>query len=146
MGVTQGFLFPPTIFNIVVDVVVRLVLLEVCGPLEAHHGLGWEEGYHNIVFYADYGRIADCNPISVQTTLTVVVSMLERVGLQKNLGKTKSMVFTPGFIWGRQGTSTYKRRASGEGGTFRKWKKQIEECRGQCQHCPSTITWKEHTG
>ena len=120
MGVTQGFLFPPNIFNIVVDVVVRLMLLEVCGPQEAHHGLVWEEGYKNIVFYADYGRIADCNPISAQTTLTMVVSMLERVGMQKDLGNTKAMVCTPGLIWGRQGTAMYKRRASGEGGTFRK--------------------------
>ena len=106
MEVTQGFLSPPTIFNIVVDVMVMLVLLEVCGPQEAHHGLGWEEEYHNIVFYADYGRISDCNPISVRTTLMVVVSMLRRVGLQKNLGNTKAMVCTPGLIWGRHGTET----------------------------------------
>ena len=53
IGVTQGNLFSSTIFNIMVDVVIRTVLLEVCGPQEEHHGLGWASGEHNIVFYAD---------------------------------------------------------------------------------------------
>ena len=40
------------------------------------------------------------NPILiwVQKALTMVVRIFERVGLQKNLGKTKVMVCTPGLI------------------------------------------------
>ena len=38
-GVTQGELVSPTIYIIVVYAVVRVVLLEVCGTQEAHHGL-----------------------------------------------------------------------------------------------------------
>ena len=53
IGVTQGDPVSPTIFNIVVEAVVRAVLLEVCGTQEAHHGFVWLEGEHNIVFYAD---------------------------------------------------------------------------------------------
>ena len=47
-GVTQGEPVSPKIFNILVSAVVREVLLEVCGPQQAHHGLGWSAGEHNI--------------------------------------------------------------------------------------------------
>ena len=39
-GVTQGEPVSPTVFNIVVEAVVRAVLMEVCRPQEAKHGLG----------------------------------------------------------------------------------------------------------
>ena len=54
-GVTQGDPVSPTVFNIVVDTVVRVVLLEVCRPQEAKHMLGWASGEHKIVFYVDDG-------------------------------------------------------------------------------------------
>ena len=72
----------------------------MCGHQEAHNGLGWETGEQGKVFYADYGRIEGRNPIWVQKTLKTLVRMFEQVGLCKNLGKTKSKTFTPGFIWG----------------------------------------------
>ena len=53
----------PNIFNILVDTVVRVILLKFCRPQEAHHGLGWAAGEHNIFFYADSGCIAGRNPI-----------------------------------------------------------------------------------
>ena len=37
-GVTQGYLVSPTIFNLLVDTVVRAALLEVCVPQEAQYG------------------------------------------------------------------------------------------------------------
>ena len=43
-GVTQGDPVSPTIFNIVVDAVVRDYLQEVCGPQEYQHGFGWASG------------------------------------------------------------------------------------------------------
>ena len=72
--------------------------MEVSGPQEAHHGFSWLLGKHNICFYADAGIIAGKNLIWVQRTLSAMVKMLKRVGLQTKLGKTKAMVFTPGFI------------------------------------------------
>ena len=100
-GVTQGYPFSPTIFNIVVDAVVRVVLLEVCGYQVAQHGIGWLAGEHDICFYVDDRRIAGRYPLWVHTTLTEMVKMFERVRQQKNLGKTKVMACTPGFIWGQ---------------------------------------------
>ena len=57
--------------------------------------------------------------IRVQTTLTAMVRIFSRVGLQKNLRNTNSMVCTMGFVWGQQVVEAYKRRATGYGPTFR---------------------------
>ena len=108
-GVTQGDPISPTLFNIIVYAVVRATLQEICGPQEARQVFGWSAGEHNICFYADDGRIAGRDPIWVQTALTTMVRMFERVGLQTFLNKTKAMICTPGFIWGQQGAEAYKR-------------------------------------
>ena len=49
-GVTQGDLLSLTIFNIVVDSVVRAALLEFFGPKDAQYGFGCAVGEHNIWF------------------------------------------------------------------------------------------------
>ena len=41
------------------------------------------------------------------------------MGLGANLEKTKAMVCTPRFIWGKWGETVYKRQATGKGATFR---------------------------
>ena len=41
----------------------------------------------------------------------------------KNLGKSSSVTFTPGFIWNQLVKDAYKRQAKGEGATFWKWKR-----------------------
>ena len=38
------------------------------------------------------------------------------------------MVFTPGFIWGKQGTAAYKMRVTGEGAEFLERKKTRVSC------------------
>ena len=80
------------------DAVVRATLQEIYGPQEAQNGFGWSAGEHNICFYKDDGRIAGRYPIWAQAALTTMVRMFERVGLQKNLYKTKATICTPGFI------------------------------------------------
>ena len=60
-------------------------------------------GEKNICFYADDGQIAGRDLIWVQEALTTTVRIFERVGLQKELDKTKAMICTPGFIWGQHG-------------------------------------------
>ena len=112
-GVTQGDPVFPKLFNIIVDSVVRATLKEICGPQEAQHGFGWSAGEHNICLYAYDGRIAGRDLIWVQTVLTTMVIMFERVGLQTNLNKTKAMMSTPGLIRGKQGAEAYKIRATG---------------------------------
>ena len=57
------------------------------------------------------------------------------MGLKTNLGKTKVMVCTPGFIWGKRGELVYKRLARREGETFRYRKKT----RVSCTMCGVTV-------
>ena len=132
-GVTQGDPVSTTIFNIVVDSVVRAFLLVVFLPQEANHGFGWSVGEHKICFYADDGKIDGRNPIWINPTLTAMVRMFKRVGFQTNLGKTKEMICTPGFIWVQQGAAAYKSQVTGEGAKY--WESKITrvsyvECRG----------------
>ena len=63
------------ILNIVVDAVVQAVLEEVCSLQESQHGMGWEGGESNIVFYADDRRIAGRDYEWVQDALIVTVAM-----------------------------------------------------------------------
>ena len=86
------------IFNIVVDAVVRAVLDMVCRPQEAHHGLGWAAGERNLIFYANDGRIAGRDHVWVQDALSFMVTMFQRMGLEKNIENTETMVCTLGFI------------------------------------------------
>ena len=71
----------------------------------------------------------------MQTTLTTMVRMFKRVGLHKNLGRTKKMVFTTRLIWVQQGVAAYKRRATGEGATF--WQRKITKV--SCTECGGTM-------
>ena len=68
----------------------------------------WESVEINLVIYADDGRIAGRYHEWFQDELTVKVVMLRRMGLDTNLKKTKAMVCTPGFIWGKYGNTAYK--------------------------------------
>ena len=68
----------------------------VCVPQEAHHGMGWATGECNLIFYADYRRIAGRDHIWVQDALMVTVEIFRRVRMKTNLDKTKDLVCTPG--------------------------------------------------
>ena len=62
-GGNQGYPVYPTVCKIVINAVIRTLIIEVCGPQEAQHMMGWEVGKHAIVFYTDDGRIKGRNPI-----------------------------------------------------------------------------------
>ena len=93
---TQGNSAFPTIFNIMVDAVVQAVLEEVYIPQEAHHSMGWAVGEINIVFYADYGRIAGRDHEWVQDSLNVMVAMFRQMGLEAKLKKPRRWCVHPG--------------------------------------------------
>ena len=59
----------------------------------------WVAGERNLVFCVDDDWIAGKDKIWVQDALTVTVPMFRRLGLETNLEKTKTLVFTPGYIW-----------------------------------------------
>ena len=70
-------------------------------------------------FYNDDGRIAVRDHEWIQYALLVMVAMFLRMGLEKNLEKSNTMVCTPGYIRVKWGEKAYKRQATGEGATYR---------------------------
>ena len=128
IGVTQGDPVSPTLFNIIVDAVFQATLQEICGPQEYQQGFGWSTREHNILFYVDDGRISGQELIWVQASLTKMVRIFERIGLQTNLNNTKAIICTTGFIWGQQGAEACKKGATGEGPTFRETNRTRVRC------------------
>ena len=55
--------------------------------------------------------------------------------LEPNLDKTKALVCTPGYIWGKWSDESYTRIATREGETFRERKR----ARVSCKVCGVTV-------
>ena len=91
-GLTQGDLLSPTIFNVVVHLVVRhWVDVMVEGAEE--RGERVQEGRHqNALFYTDYGMVALSHLRWLQGAFSTLVGLFDRVGLRTNFGKTVIMV------------------------------------------------------
>jgi hypothetical protein len=119
-GVTQGDVVSPTIFNIVVDAVIR------------------EWRFHDIaqailaIFFADDGRLDGVIGPEVQGSLDLLTDLFARMGLKMNAAKTKSMVGDSGISCHRLSSPAMARRHNdGDGPTYssRKSRKVIcEEC------------------
>jgi hypothetical protein len=120
-GTTQGDIASPTIFNILVDAVVR----------EWYHQLQ-SEGIHDIVratFYADDGHIFSTDATALQRATDLLVNILERMGLQTNATKTKAMICAPQPSVTRISSPAYQRRMSDRTApTHRERKRQLIEC------------------
>ena len=91
----------------------------VCGPQGSKNGLGWAAGERKVILYAGDGRIAGRDHKWVQDALSVTVEMLQRMGLETNIKKSKTMVCTTDNIWGKLGEHAYRRWATGEGSSYR---------------------------
>ena len=61
-GVTQGDPLSPTIFNVVVDTVVRHWVTGVIADAEERGKLGKEGRHQAAMFYADDGMVASSDP------------------------------------------------------------------------------------
>jgi hypothetical protein len=92
-GVTQVGPLSPTIFNLMVDAVVRAWLLEVTGSMDI-----LDVRLLLACSYADDGLIVVRDPSLLQRAFDSLYSLFNRVGLKTSTKKTKAMVFLPGRI------------------------------------------------
>ena len=98
-GVTQDGPLSPTIFNLMVDAIVR----EWERQLVAR-GLGLDDVRQLFAcFYADDGLLAARDPEHLQLAFDLLTALFDRVGLKTNTTKTEAMMFLPRRI--RQGLS-----------------------------------------
>jgi hypothetical protein len=127
-GVTQGDIPSPTIFNIIVDCVVRAWSWEMSDGNHAAIDGGSVETEVTAGCYADDGVIASTYPVRMQIGLDSLVELFERTGLLSNTSKTKSMVCTQNSLKGHISNQAYKRRMSGQGPTYISRQKRRVQC------------------
>ena len=94
-GLTQGDSLSPTIFNVVVDAMVRHWGTVMVEGAEERGERGQEGRYYNALLYADGIMVASSDLRWLQGTFSTLVGMFDRLGLRTNAGKTVGMVFHP---------------------------------------------------
>ena len=126
---THGDPLSPTIFNVVMDVVVRHQVKVVIVDAEDQGELG-NEGRHQVaLFYTYDGMVDSYDPQWLQVDLNTLVGLFDRVGLRKNFGKTVGMVCHPFQAAGDLLEVVYGRRVTGEGPTYMNSLKGQVSCR-----------------
>ena len=94
-GVTQGGILSPTIFNLMVTVILR----EWMRQLE-EKGVDREDICQIAVcFYADDGLTAARDSSTLQKAIDTLVTIFERVGLKTNTEKKEAMTSVLSRIW-----------------------------------------------
>ena len=107
-GVTQGDPLSPTIFNVVVDAVVRH-WLEVLQNATEEKGATGGEGHFSAVFYADDGMVGASDPAWLQGAFSALVAIFDRVGLRTTSIRLSAWPVTPV----RRGPANGPRRDTG---------------------------------
>ena len=131
-GVTQGYPLSPTIFNVVVDAVVRHWMNGLVDETEEKGETGREGRHQSAVFYADDGMVVSLDPAWIQGAFNALVAIFDRVGLLTNVGKTASMVCHPCRAVARNRTSeAYGRRITGVGRSYTERQRERVAC-GEC--------------
>ena len=118
-GVTQGDPMSPTIFNVVVDAVVRNWVQRIMEEEEARGETGREGRHQAALFYADDGMVVSSDPAWLQGAFTNLVGIFDRVGVRKNVRNTASMVCQPCQAGeGNRTEEAYMRIITGEGRSY----------------------------
>ena len=101
-GVTQGDLLSPTIFSVVVDVVVRNWVTVVIAGAEERGERGQEGRHQYAIFYAYDGMVASSDPRWLHGAVNTLFGLFDEVGLRTNFGRTVGMVCHPCQAAGNQ--------------------------------------------
>ena len=128
-GVMQGDPLSPTIFNVVVDAVVRHWLEGLQNATEEKGATG-REGHFSAVFYAKDRMVGASDPAWLQGAFSALVAIFDRIGLRTNVDKTVSMTCHPCQAGnGNRTTEGYRRKLTGDGSSFRERQRERVACR-----------------
>ena len=119
----QGDPPPPTIFNVVVDVVVRNWVAVMVEGAEERGKCGKEGRHQNSLFYADDGMVVSSDPQWLQGAFSTLVGLFDRVGLRNNDEKKVGIVCRPCQAEGTQSEAAYGQRMTGEGTSYQERQK-----------------------
>ena len=127
---TQGDPLSPTIFNVVVDAVVRHWLEGLQNATAEKGATGG--GNFLVVFYADDRMVGTSDTAWIQGAIRALVAIFDRLGLQTNVNKTFSMACHPCRAGtGNRTTEGYRRRLTGDGSSYRERQRERVAC-GEC--------------
>ena len=117
-GTTQGIPMSPTLFNVVVENVIRTwMTMTVEDQRVAHDGLGETVGRCLRVFYAKYGMVSSRESDWLQHAMNFLVGLFRRYGLAANIAKSHKMTCHPVNL--RVGMSEEAMRWSAQGWEIR---------------------------
>jgi hypothetical protein len=85
-------------FNVCVDAVVREWLHQALGDNAAREDFGDDNAEWLVAFYIDDRLVASRDPVWLQLSFDILVSLFECIGLYTNATKTKVMTCIPGRI------------------------------------------------
>ena len=98
-GTNQGGLLYPTLFNVVVDKIIRTWLSMMLEYQRVDHdGLGDTVWWCLEVFYSENGMVGSCNLDWLQHTMNFLVGLFRRYGLDSNVAKSRTMTCQPGAL------------------------------------------------
>ncbi len=117
-------------YNMCVDAVVREWLHQKLGDDTARQGIGDEVAKWMVAFYIDDGLVASRDPVWLQSSFNILVSLFERIGLFTNAAKTKVMTCTPGRIIEGYSDEAYTLHKSGLETAADRKRRQVD-----CQIC-----------
>ena len=131
-GVTQGDPLSPTIFNVVVDAVVRHWIDGMVEEADETGETGRDGRHQSAVFYSDEGMVVLSDPAWLQGAFSSLVAIFDRVGLRTNVGKTVIMACHPCRAGaGNRTEAAYSRRLTGLGKTYAERQRERVAC-GEC--------------
>jgi hypothetical protein len=135
-GVTQSDIPSPTIFNIVVDAIVRYWTAEVVGDqADIDRCDTWPVVSSTV--YIDDGLLTSHAAEKLQSTYTLLRELFALMNLNSNTEKTKSMVFLPQSVYDGISGVAYNRRMSGDEESYES-RKRIKV---QCPRCEKAMAY-----
>ena len=111
---TPGDPLSSTIFNVVVDTLVRhwvTLMLEIAEERVSH---GQEGRHHNAFFYTDDGMVTSLYPQCLQGASSTLVGLFGRVGLRNNVSNTVEMFCRTCHAAGTQSEAVYRTQMTRE--------------------------------
>jgi hypothetical protein len=102
-GVTQGGPLSSIMFNVCVDAVIMEWLCRTINK-DAASRVFSQACREIVAFFVDDGLVGLRDPIWLQSTMEVLVTLFEGIDLRTNHNKTKVMTCVPGNIWVAHGS------------------------------------------
>ena len=118
-GKTQGGLVYLTLFNVVVDNVIRTWLDMTVEDQSVYHDvMGDTVGRCLRVFYADDGMVVSCDSDWLKHTMNVPVGLFRSYGLVANVTKSHTMTCQTGALWAGMSEEDMAMNCTGVGDSY----------------------------